>query len=507
VTILTGVSPDRSGVRDNIHDKLPDELQPLAERAKSAGFETAAFVSTPFASYSSGLQRGFDIFDGPEPVTIGPAQHVPKVVAATLLGTHFKEWLASRSTDRPYFAWIHLSDLNGMSVPLPLQKKQVGNTPPSEFEGYDRSLALIDEAIGAVVDAVRADARSQRVEWTVVGTHGAYLGESGRVGDPFWLSQETLSVPLTRIQEHPPQADGARHDARPTWLPVVAASLAQAMGVALDGKSDGVPLGVAPPQGRARLAWGYALDDQLGWPPETAVREGNGFAVFTAASDGTLNARGAVGAAAKDAAAARPALPRRRVLPAEARAAVARAGVELGTPSAPVKPKAVDGWLRDLQIVRRLDGSERPGLAVRRSKMLYDGAPDALASLVTRLFFFAFDPPTKEAWAIQAKLLAHFPDRSDALHWAAHVSLSDKRYEAAEALLDAAMSVGPIEPEMRYDLACVRALRDDPKGALVQLDQALAAGYRNWDWIDKDPDLASARSDPGFPALLRTHGR
>lgn len=506
VTILTGVSPDRSGVRDNLHDALPADLKPLAERAKGAGFETAAFVSTPFASYSSGLQRGFDIFDGPEPVTIGPAQHVPKVVAATLLGTHFKEWLASRSTDRPYFAWIHLSDLNGMSVPLPLKKKQLGAMVPSDFAGYDASLATIDEAVGAIVDAVRADARSQRVEWTVVGTHGTYLGESGRFGDPFWLAQETLAVPLTRINEHPEQPTGARHEARPTWLPDVAASLAQAMGVALDGKSDGVPLGVAPPQGRARLAWGYALDDQLGWPPETAVREGNGFAVFATAADGALNARGPVVATAKAAAAARPALPRRRVLPAEARAAVSRAGVTLGTSSAPVIPKAIDSWLRDLQLVRRYDGGDRPGLAARQSKILFEAAPDALASLVTRIFFFAFQP-SKEASALQAKILAHFPERSDALHWAAHVSLSDKHYEAAEALLDAAMAAGPVEPEMYYDLACVRALREDPKGALVQLDHALGAGYRNWDWIDKDPDLSSVRSDPGFPALLRTHGR
>ena len=488
VTILTGVSPDRSGVRDNIHDALSKDLPTLAEGAKNAGYETAAFVSTPFASYSSGLQRGFELFDGPEPIVIGPAQHVPPVVKADVIAGHVKEWLASRTSDAPYFAWIHLSNLNGLSVPLPHAKLQKGEKAPNDLAAYDAALASIDGAIGAIVEVVRADPRSSKAEWTVAGTHGTYLGEGGRYGDPFWLANETLSVPVVRILDPGAHPSAARHDARPTWLPDVAATLALAMGVKLDAQAEGVPLEAAPPADRARLAWGYALDDQLGWPPQTAVREGVGFSATNAA------------------AAARPALPRRRVLSAEARAAIERAGLRLGTPSAQVPPKDPDTWLRDLQLVRRFDGADRPGLAARRSKILMEGAPDALASLVTRLYFFT-TMPSKEGPALRSKLLARYPSRSDALHWAAHVSLVDKQYDGAAALLEAAMEVGPVEPEMYYDLACVRSLRGDSKGALAELDRALAAGYRNWDWIDKDPDLSAARADAGFPALLRTHGR
>jgi hypothetical protein len=60
---------------------------------------------------------------------------------------------------------------------------------------------------------------------------------------------------------------------------------------------------------------------------------------------------------------------------------------------------------------------------------------------------------------------------------------------------------------MHYDLACVRSIRGDLDGALAELDRALTAGYRNWDWIDKDPDLVAIRADRRFPELLRTHGR
>ena len=506
VTILTGVSPDRSDVRDNIHDALPGGVATLAEGAQKRGYETAAFVSTPFASYSSGLQRGFELFDGPEPIAIGPAQHVPPIFKATFVAGHVKEWLASRTTDTPYFVWIHLSDLNGMSIPIPHAKPKPGEQPPDDLQWYDAGLANVDAAIGTITDAVRADLHSKNVEWTVTGTHGTYLGESGRYGDPFWLANETLLVPLVRVAPASAQPKAARHDRRSTWLPDVAATLAASMGVALDKRSDGVALGVQPPPDRSRLAWGLALDDQLGWPPETAVREGNSFAVFAAAPDGTPRATGTASTSALAAAVARPAVARPRLLPATARAAVLHAGVKLGTSSAPSMPKDRDTWLCDLQLVRRFAGGDRPLLAARRSKLLIEGAPDALASLVTRIYFFT-GGPNKVAPSLQGRLLAHFPARSEALHWSAHVSLIDQRYELADALLDAAIAVGPVEPEMYYDSACVRSLRGDPKAALAQLDRALSAGYKNWDWIDKDPDLVATRADAGFPELLRAHGR
>jgi len=506
VGILTGLSPDRSGVRDNVHDALSIEIPTLAERAKATGYETAAFVSTPFASYSSGLQRGFEVFDGPEAIVVGPAQHAPPVTKASVIAGNVKEWLSSRTTDAPYFVWIHLADLNALSVPLPLQKVATGGSEPNEFAAYDYALASIDAAIGTIVDAVRADARSKAVEWTLLATHGTYLGESGRYGDAFWLAEETLRIPVLRIAASAAAPPTPRHDPRPTWLPDVAATLAQSMGVKLDPRGDGVPLDVPPAGDRARIAWGYALDDQLAWAPQTAVRDANGFALFAPGADGRMAAIGKASAAAQAVATARPALPRQRVLPADARAAVERAGLKLGNPSPAPAPKNPDAWLRDLQVIRRFDGGDRPRLGAQSSKKLLEAAPESVAALIARIYFFV-TVSNKVDPALRDKLLLRYPDRSDALHWAAHVSLGEKHYDAAAALFDAAMAVGPIEPEMHYDLACVRSLRGDPKGALDELGRALTAGYRNWDWIDKDPDLSAMRADAGFPALLRTHGR
>ncbi len=486
VTIMTGVAPDRSGVRDNIHDALPEGLPTLAEGARQRGFDTAAFVSTPFASYSSGLQRGFELFDGPEAIVVGPAQHAPPVVAAGSVADHFKQWLAARKPGKPYFVWIHLADLNALSVPLPSSPAKSGEEQPDDFGPYNEALATIDGAIGAILDAVHADPNAKAVELSLVGTHGTYLGEGGRYGDAFWLSDQTLHVPVVRVVDDTKGPTRLAHDARPTWLPDVAATLAKSMEVRLDPKAEGVPLDMVPPGDRARLAWGYALDDQLGWPPETVMSDGSGF---------------------KESASERRAVPRLRVLPPEARAAVEAAGVTLGGATIPQSPpNQPDAWLRDLQLVRRFLAMDHLPPANRRSKILVAAAPDALASNVARVFLLS-SGPSKEGAALRDKLLARFPERSEALHWAAHVELLEKNLDAAAALFEAAMAVGPVEPEMHYDLACVRSLRGDPKGALEELERAIGAGYRNWDWIDKDPDLLAVRADRGFPALLGAHGR
>lgn len=484
VTLMTGLAPDRSSVRDNIHDALAPEVPTLAEGARRSGYETAAFVSTPFASYSSGLQRGFDLFDGPEAIAVGPAQHMPPVVVADTVAGHFKEWLAGRAPGKPYFAWIHFADLNGMSVPLDIQKVQLGDKPLSDVAGYDLKLGTINRAIGTIVDAVAATGGAP-VAWTVVGTHGTYLGEGGRFGDAFWLADETLRIPLIRVEV----ARGtARRDPRPTWLSDVTATLAESMGVSGLTADGGKPLERAPDSGRVRYAWNYALDDQLGWPPEVAVREGMGFVV-----------------GAKEAE-TRPARPRERNLPAAARDAVAGVGLHLGAGKAPGSLAQPNAWLRDLQLARRCIAGDRPKLAADHTRALVKAAPDQLATLVTRSYFFSAEP-RKEGPDLRDQLLALYPQRSDALHWAAHIELVAKRYPQASALLEAALAVGPVEPEMHYDLACVRSIRGDLDGALAELDRALTAGYRNWDWIDKDPDLVAIRADRRFPELLRTHGR
>jgi Flp pilus assembly protein TadD len=60
----------------------------------------------------------------------------------------------------------------------------------------------------------------------------------------------------------------------------------------------------------------------------------------------------------------------------------------------------------------------------------------------------------------------------------------------------------PDNPTAHYNLACSLALSRRKPAALRALEQAIALGYRDYDWMQKDPDLEGLRAHPVFQQLL-----
>ena len=60
----------------------------------------------------------------------------------------------------------------------------------------------------------------------------------------------------------------------------------------------------------------------------------------------------------------------------------------------------------------------------------------------------------------------------------------------------------PANATARYNLACSLALRKRKSDALRELRQAIVLGYRDFDWLQQDPDLEALKGLPGFQALL-----
>lgn len=56
----------------------------------------------------------------------------------------------------------------------------------------------------------------------------------------------------------------------------------------------------------------------------------------------------------------------------------------------------------------------------------------------------------------------------------------------------------------RYNLACSLALSKRKSDALRELRQAVQLGYRDFDWMQQDPDLEALKHHPEFQALLQT---
>src|SRR3954471_21703441 len=55
-----------------------------------------------------------------------------------------------------------------------------------------------------------------------------------------------------------------------------------------------------------------------------------------------------------------------------------------------------------------------------------------------------------------------------------------------------------------YNLACSLALSKRKSDALRELRQAVELGYRDFDWMQQDPDLELLKNHPEFVALLDT---
>lgn len=56
-----------------------------------------------------------------------------------------------------------------------------------------------------------------------------------------------------------------------------------------------------------------------------------------------------------------------------------------------------------------------------------------------------------------------------------------------------------------YDLACYYSLLAKREQSLAAMEMALCKGFRDFDWVLKDPDLESLRQNPEFKLLLQSY--
>lgn len=67
----------------------------------------------------------------------------------------------------------------------------------------------------------------------------------------------------------------------------------------------------------------------------------------------------------------------------------------------------------------------------------------------------------------------------------------------------------PNDPDVLFNLACSLALSRDFEAAADELCRALEAGYRDFRWMSRDPDLAALKKHPAYRrvrALVKTLG-
>jgi arylsulfatase A-like enzyme len=235
-TLFTGQSPAATGVLDD-RSRLSRELPTLAELARAAGFQTAAFVSRPDLDVLASVGRGFE-----------DAQRCASDSEAL---ARARGWLAQDFGDeRRRLVWIHLCGLEPPWPPIPPEEILRPECAPKRFldpayrgpadgsaaffarlasgapalepadraalsELYDGRIAAVAGALsGFLQDAFDYNKRGAeatefwaRTLLVVTATHGLDLGLRGNAVRAE-LQDDLLRVPL--ILRHPDSLGGPR---------------------------------------------------------------------------------------------------------------------------------------------------------------------------------------------------------------------------------------------------------------------------------------------------------
>jgi arylsulfatase A-like enzyme len=114
-SMLTGLAPPRHGLRDNGLAALDPAAHTLAEAARAAGIQTAAFVGAIVLDRALGLDQGFDVYDGP-PARRSASGHPAERPARAVIDAALA-WLDGRDRARPFLLWVHLYDAHHPYAP------------------------------------------------------------------------------------------------------------------------------------------------------------------------------------------------------------------------------------------------------------------------------------------------------------------------------------------------------------------------------------------------------
>ncbi|MFI5177384.1 MAG: sulfatase-like hydrolase/transferase [Vicinamibacterales bacterium] len=232
-SILTGLLPFESGVRDNLGFTLAPDKKTLAERLRPAGYKTGGFVSAYVLRAETGINRGFDVYNADLPAAasdVSPGQ-VQRPGEQTLGAA--EAWLNTLAGDR-FFLFFHIYE------------PHTPYTPPSRFSAlapYDGEIAYADEIAGKLIADLKRRGWYDRATIVLLSDHGEGLGDHGEFEHGLFVYDETIHVPW--IMKLPGERSAGRRVADPIQHIDLVPTLATIAGLARPEGLRGRDLGPA----------------------------------------------------------------------------------------------------------------------------------------------------------------------------------------------------------------------------------------------------------------------
>ncbi len=185
-SIMTGLLPFEHGVRDDAGFSLKPNTPTLASLFRQAGYRTAAFVSAYLLRKETGINCGFDTYNGAFPAGSAerPIEQIRRSGADTLAAT--EQWLSSQ-TDGRFFLFFHVDEPH---MPYTLSPNASALAP------YDAEIAYADDIVGKLLDDLRHRGWYDAATIVVLSDHGESLGDHGELEHGLFLYDATMHVPL-----------------------------------------------------------------------------------------------------------------------------------------------------------------------------------------------------------------------------------------------------------------------------------------------------------------------
>jgi hypothetical protein len=515
-TYLTGLAPDRHRVRDDLFAALDPGTPTLATLFSEAGYRTGAFPDAASLGSESGLLRGFEVVADPPHMPTDPRRWLPLIQPPEQVAGNFESWLDTLGPEERYFAWIHLSDpllkqLWDLAKDVglreekkrQLEKREIGKqlAPPGTPE--------LDAALGTILDALERRGDLERALIVVAGTQGDATGDADQAaGQGMSIGLSAIQVPVVLGW-----ADAAelRPVGQPVWAPDVPATLARVAGLELSEDAEGISLLESVPADRIVMSWSWATLDQLGWRAQRAARSGRllrveGLEAFTVdledpqAEVAEADAARLAEALALRAEPAAPAVPLQRVRPI-----LEAQGVTINP--VPSEGRSFGNAELRREISRKLLAA-RGTLGVQIPKRVLGLFESAIAedpeNLGINLDFGQMIMAQNPARAkrLLGKSLGLYPTNPELLHWYAHAIWSES-WQTSEEIIELILPYKPQEGDVLYDLACTKSLAGNLDESEEFLRRAIAAGYREFNHMETDPDLRALRQDGRLSEVLK----
>ena len=193
-SLLTGLYPFATGVRNNGNFYLSDKVETIATVLRARGYRTAAFLSSFVLDRRYGLGRGFETYDDRMDAQSegGGAPDVEVERRGDKTAAALDAWLTSYAQQKsaPFFAWLHLYDPHAPYAAPPPFREEFADAP------YDGEIAFCDAIVGQLVERLGELGLVDRTLVAITGDHGEGLGDHGESAHGFFIYNSTLHVPL-----------------------------------------------------------------------------------------------------------------------------------------------------------------------------------------------------------------------------------------------------------------------------------------------------------------------